>query len=82
VRRWRRRYQLHGQKGLENQPRKSPEHKPDTPVAKAIIDLKKQDPAHGAKRISDILKRFFLIGANASTVQRTLHENGMTHFRG
>lgn len=78
VRRWSRQYQLYGQKGLENQPRKAPEPKPDAPVAKAIIDLKKQNPAHGAKRISDILKRFFLIGASPSTVQRTLQEKGLS----
>ena len=48
VLRWSRRYQLYGQKGLENQPRKIIGPKPVAPVAKAIIDLKKQNPTHGA----------------------------------
>lgn len=51
-----RQYQLYGQKGLENQPRKNAGSISDAPIAKAIINLIKQNPAHGARRISDILK--------------------------
>ena len=58
VLRWSRQYQLHGQKGLENQPRKAQGAKSAAAVTNAIIDLKKQNPGYGARRITDILKRF------------------------
>ena len=76
--RWAKRYRLYGQQGLLNQPRgKSVARMPEA-VSQTIIDLKRENPARGARRISDILKRFFLVGASPSTVQRTLRDQGLT----
>ena len=78
VYRWAKRYRLYGQRGLVNQARGKSVAKTPAAVTQSIIDLKKQDPARGPRRISDILKRFFLVKASPSTVQRTLHEQGLT----
>lgn len=78
VYRWSKRYRLHRQQGLMNQPRKPVSTKRPEAVTQSIIDLKKENPAWGARRISDILKRFFIVGASASTVQRTLRDQGLT----
>lgn len=77
VYRWGKRYRLYGQQGLLNKPRnRSGSRVPET-VTQSIINLKKENPARGARRISDILKRFFLVKASPSTVQRTLHDQGL-----
>ena len=39
-----------------------------------IIELKKDDPQRGVRRISDIMRRFFLLQASPETVRKTLHE--------
>jgi len=78
VYRWAKRYRLYGQQGLMNQPCKSSMTKLPEAVTQSIIDLKKQDPTRGSRRISDILKRFFMVGASPSTVQRTLRDRGLT----
>jgi transposase InsO family protein len=77
VYRWSKLYRLFGEQGLVRGSTKSPGSKLPASVKKSIVDLKKQDPARGARRISDILKRFFLVGASPSTVQRTLGEQGL-----
>ncbi len=42
-----------------------------------IIELKEENPSHGIRRISDILKRFFLLPATPAKVRKTLHEAEM-----
>jgi transposase InsO family protein len=42
-----------------------------------IIELKKDDPQRGVRRISDILKRFFLLKASPETVRQALHEENL-----
>ncbi len=77
---WGKRYREHGEQGLSNQPKtlrgstKLPES-----VSKSIADLKKENPGYGERRISDILKWFFLVRTSPSTVQRTLRDQGLTH---
>jgi transposase InsO family protein len=78
VYRWGKRYREFGRQGLEDPPRKKPGSKMPTTVRQNIIDLKTQNPEQGARRISDILKRFFMVGTSASTVQRTLKEQGLS----
>ncbi len=78
VYRWGKQYRLYGQQGLVNKPRGKSGSRVPAAVRQNIIDLKTENPSRGARRISDILKRFFMIGASASTVQRTLKDQGLT----
>ena len=78
VYRWAKRYRDYGQQGLMNRPRKPSKSKLPEAITQSIIDLKKENPARGARRISDILRRFFMVGASPSTVQRTLRNQGLT----
>lgn len=71
-------YRLYGEQGLVDRPKNQSGSKLPAAVSQSIVDLKRQNPARGARRISDILRRFFLMGASASTVQRTLRDQGLT----
>ncbi|MBK7862966.1 MAG: transposase [Archangiaceae bacterium] len=42
-----------------------------------MVEVKRQDPALGTRRIADILARFEGIGVSATTVRRILHEEGL-----
>ena len=72
---WVRRYRQHGEEGLRNKPKSFPQKsKIDKVVKKKIIELKKSNPVFGVRRISDFLKRFFLLQASPATVHKTLSE--------
>ena len=77
VGRWARQYRQYGEEGLQPKPRKAPRTGLSKDVRKKIIDLKRSNPAYGTRRISDILKRFFLIRTSKSTVRKTLSEEGL-----
>ncbi len=76
ISKWVKLYREHGQAGLSNpstnsvKPRKQLDHNLQT----KIIELKQEDPQRGIKRISDIMRRFFLLNASPDTVRKTLHE--------
>nr|WP_269523465.1 IS481 family transposase [Coraliomargarita parva] len=82
VHRWLRCYQTHGEEGLRERRlstavrRASPEGKSAETKAK-IAELKRKNPSYGVRRISDVLRRFFLIKAAPSTVHRTLKEEDL-----
>jgi transposase InsO family protein len=78
VRRWSSQYQLYGEQGLVDKPKTATGSKLPAAVSQSIVDLKKENPGFGARRIKDILKRFFLVRTSASTVQRTLREQGLS----
>jgi transposase len=78
VYRWGKLYRLQGEAGLMHPRSRKHGSKLPAAVTQNIIDLKKENPARGARCISDILKRFFLMGASPSTVQRTLRDQGLT----
>ena len=44
------------------------------PVVEKILDLKRQNPWWGIKRISHVLRRVFLLRASPETVRKNLHE--------
>jgi len=44
------------------------------PVVEKILDLKRENPWWGIKRISHVLRRMFLLKASAETVRKNLHE--------
>lgn len=73
---WIKLYNEHGESGLHhpstlyNKPRKKLDHN----LKSKIIALKKADSQRGVRRISDIMRRFFLLQASPETVRKTLHE--------
>ena len=73
---WVKKYRLQGEEGLKSSlpfpPRQS--SRINKAVEKKIVDLKKQNPAYGPRRIADTLKRFFFIKTSPTTVQKTLVE--------
>jgi transposase InsO family protein len=78
VYKWAQAYQLQGEEALKSrlpgprEPRKLPE-----PVRQKILELKKEEPTRGIKRISHLLRRVFFLKASAETVRRTLKEQGL-----
>ncbi|MCB2181221.1 MAG: IS481 family transposase [Desulfobulbaceae bacterium] len=72
---WVRRYQQFGEEGLKSKPRSGPgPSRVDKVVKDKIIEMKKSNPVFGVRRISDFLKRFFLLKASPATVHKTLSE--------
>ena len=75
---WLRTYRELGEQGLRSTPppggggggvRKLP-----APVVEKIIELKRENPWWGIKRISHVLRRVFLLQASPETVRKNLHE--------
>jgi len=77
VYKWCSRYRQNGEQGLTDRVRKTSKAKRPAAVAQNIVALKKENPGYGIRRISDVLKRFFLVKASPSTVRRTLREQGL-----
>ena len=73
IHRWAKAYQEHGEAGLRNgvpQARRRP--KLPEPVREKIVEIKKQEPLFGVKRISHLLKRAFFLSASPEKVRRKL----------
>ncbi len=71
---WLQAYRLGGEAGLQPQP---PGPRPDrlpAPITEKIVELKKQNPTFGIKRISQVLRRCFFLPASPETVRQRLHE--------
>jgi transposase-like protein len=47
------------------------------PVREKIVEIKKQEPLFGVKRISHLLKRVFFLSASPETVRRTLRAESL-----
>jgi len=72
---WVRKYRLYGEDGLKPKNRRTTStFRTDKAVKEKIIEVKKSNPVFGVRRISDFLKRFFLIKASPATVHKTLSE--------
>jgi len=79
---WVRRYRQHGEEGLRTKPKSVPEKsRIDKAVKGKIIEVKKSNPVFGVRRISDFLKRFFLLQASPATVHKTLAEAELVEKR-
>ena len=73
VMRWVSRYRRFGEVGL-NDLKTGPGHPHlSNPVRDKIIELKKEEPTFGIKRISQLLRRWFFLPASPETVRRHLH---------
>jgi len=76
LKKWVSRYHQYGEDGLKDIYGSGKKRKKRTSprVRQKIVDLKKKNPGHGSRRISDTLKRFFLIKTSPTTVRKTLIE--------
>ena len=75
---WKRRYQLHGIEGLKDRPPAHKTHPLTTPahVREAVVELSRQHPAWGCKRLSHELGRLGMPLSNFA-VQSLLRRSGM-----
>jgi transposase InsO family protein len=72
VSKWLQKYRQQGEEGLKDHAPGPRSSKLPEPVRDKIIELKKEDPARGIKRISQLLKRVFFLKASSETVRQTL----------
>lgn len=78
VTRWVKLYRESGIAGLEPRPPVHRKREQVSPAVKAkAVELKKQDPKRGSRRISHLLQRFHLMKASPETVRPTLREEGL-----
>lgn len=76
LRRWMKRYQAQGEAGLADRPRGSRCKKLPAEVTQKVMLLKQQNPRQGSRRISDLLRRLFLLPGSPETVRQRLREQG------
>jgi len=82
---WARRYREDGT--FEARPRRSAAVRRSPLVSKidprrqAVIDVKHAQPHAGARRIRDVVKRFFGLGTSETTVRRVLKDEGLAQKR-
>jgi len=76
VGRWVRAYRRDGEAGLATHYRGTGRSLP-TPVKQKIVEVKKDNPLFGIKRISQVLKRAFFLSASPETVRKTLHDSSL-----
>ncbi len=69
---WANAYRERGEAGLRGVVPKPSRQKLPGPVREKIVEIKKQEPLFGVKRISQLLKRVFFLSASPETVRRTL----------
>jgi transposase InsO family protein len=74
VAKWVAKYHQHGEAGLQSGYGTKREPKLPEPITEKIIELKKENPTFGIKRISQILRRLFFLPASPETVRQRLHE--------
>jgi transposase InsO family protein len=75
---WSKRYRQHGEQGLLNKAHQPAGSKLPAAVTHRIVDLKKEHPEYGIRRITDVLKRFFWVKTSPATVRRTLRDQGLS----
>ncbi len=71
---WVRDYRESGEEGLKPRYGRNRRSRRHGAVKNKIIEIKKQSPKFGVKRISQILRRIFFLKASAETVRKTLHD--------
>jgi len=76
--RWVKAYRQQGTEGLVAKLRTGSKPKMTETVKRQIVGIKKKHPEHGSRRIADVLKRFFLVPASATSVHKTLCDAGLT----
>ena len=72
---WIKKYNEGGEAGLKDKPRsRSGRAQIHSEVKNKIIEIKKEHPIFGVKKISDILRRIFFLKASPETVRKTLQK--------
>ena len=79
---WIRRYQQYGEEGLKDHPACGGSSRLPKPVGEKIRALKRENPQHGVKRISQVLRRLFFLKASPETVRRHLKKAGLGTAKG
>jgi transposase len=74
---WAKRYKQYGESGLRAGYSQGHGTGVAAPVKAQIIQLKTENPQHGGKRISQILRRMFGFKASAETVRQHLKVSGI-----
>ena len=77
VYKWTARYRLQGEEALKSPYREVPGRRLPRPIRDKILQLKKEEPSRGIKRISQLLRRVFFLPASPETVRKTLKEQGL-----
>jgi len=72
--RWVTLYRQFGEAGLQAAAARPHESKLPEAITKKMIELKRQHPSFGIKRISQLLRRWFFLPASSETVRRHLHQ--------
>jgi transposase InsO family protein len=75
---WAKRYRQYGEEGLKDLSRRPKRSHLSSRVKGKILALKKSNPGFGSRRISDIMRRFFLMRASTATVHQTLSAAQLT----
>jgi len=81
VQRWVRAYRLHGEAGLEPKVPAGRISRVPEEVRQQAVAVKAEHPEYGARRITDVLKRFFLMRTSPATVHKTLSARGLVKKR-
>lgn len=74
---WVKRYNEEGEEGLRPRVRGHGQPKISGSVKEKAVELKRANPDYGSRRISDVLKRMFCMGASHETVRQTLKEQDL-----
>lgn len=78
IRTWCLRYQESGLAGLEDRPHPGGASKLPDAVSEKIVELKKETPTFGIRRIGDVLGRWFGLPGSRETVRQVLKEEGLS----
>ncbi|MEK7996564.1 MAG: IS481 family transposase, partial [Planctomycetota bacterium] len=69
---WAKSYRQYGEAGLKDPSLGADKSTLPQPVKDKIIALKRENPGHGAKRLSQLLRRFFFLKASSTQVRKHL----------
>jgi transposase InsO family protein len=81
IQRWVRAYRLHGAAGLTPKVPAGRISRVPEEVRQQAVAVKAEHPEYGPRRISDVLKRFFLMRTSPATVHKTLCARGLVKKR-
>lgn len=74
---WAKRYRERGEAGLQPATGRRGRFQVSAAAKQKAVELKKQNPAFGTKRISQLLRRMFFLKAGPETVRQTLQEENL-----
>ena len=77
IQRWVKAYRRRGAEGLTPKRPLGGKRRVAEEVRQQMMEVKKDHPEYGPRRIADVLKRFFLMRTSPSTVHKTLAERGL-----